>query len=266
MNATTQLDAILLQDVQLISNELYLYIVVMLWSLILILGLHAVIVNILNILTFYTIGLVDSVSACFLCLSVTDVISMITLLYRASTTLYSLISQAGHWVIPCNVLVFRLLYISKDIWAAITAYIAIQNLRVLSSLLTPTAKPKPESEERTKGYALKPGEHNDESKTHNRQIIREIDERLKKRLTKEIRHRSADQHDLCDPRIALNILNLAEPRFTDQGQNRTLFGVTYLLLNVNDCMNAFVNFFVYFRFNDAFRTTVNSLINRAKSQ
>ncbi|GFN74439.1 hypothetical protein PoB_000094500 [Plakobranchus ocellatus] len=72
MNATTQSDTEHLQDVQLLSDELYMYIRLLLWSLILILSLNAVIVNILNILTFYTIGLVDSVSACFFCLSVAD--------------------------------------------------------------------------------------------------------------------------------------------------------------------------------------------------
>ncbi|GFN75137.1 chemosensory receptor c [Plakobranchus ocellatus] len=379
MNATIQSDIKEIHDFQLLNDELYLYIAVMLWSLILIVGLHAVIINFLNILTFYTIGLVDSVSACFFCLSVTDVISMITLLYCASTTLYSLISQAGHWVIPCNVLIFRLLNTSTDISAAITTYIAIQraicvafpffarhfftrnkslaviaalvvillactlpsvasmrllvvahpqtnssvlrlyfthtfttaneffisfvkigllfveqvvmgiclivtacgimssrNLRALSSLQPSAAKPKPDSEERTKetqtGDGLKTGEHNDESKIQTRQVVPEIDEKQKKRLKKEIRAIKQSVivvliHMICvTPRIVLSIFNVVEPRFSKQGQNSNLFDVTYLALNVNDCINALVNFFVYFRFNGAFRTTVHSLISKARSQ
>ncbi|GFO25288.1 chemosensory receptor c [Plakobranchus ocellatus] len=380
MNATTQSDSKNLQDVQLLSNELYLYIRFLLWSLILILSLHAVFVNILNILVFYTIGLVDSVSACFFCLSVADMISMITLLYCACTTLYSLISQAGHWVIPLNFLVFRLLFTSMDISAAITTYIAIQraicvafpffarhffnrnkslavitalvviilactlpsvafirllvvsnpqtnssvlrlyfthtfttaneffisfvkigllfaeqvvmgtclivtaygivssrNLRVLSSLPSSAAKPKTDSEEWTKethttGDGLKHGACNDERKIQNRKVVPELDERQKKRLKKEIRAIKQSVivvliHIICvTPRMVLSILNLAVPHFTEQGQNWNLFDVTFLGLNVNDCVNALVNFFVYFRFNGAFRTTVNSLITRARSQ
>ncbi|GFO46020.1 chemosensory receptor c [Plakobranchus ocellatus] len=380
MNATTQADTKHLEDVQLLSDELYIYIRLLLWSIILILALHAVIINTLNILVFYTTGLVDSVSACFFCLSVADGIAMITLLYCACTALYSFISQAGHWVIPFSYLAFRWLYTSTDISAAITAYIAIhralcvalpffaryfftrnkslavimtlvviilaftvpavasmrlivvtdprtnssviriyytqtyakadefrvsfvkigllfveqvvmgiclivtaygivssRKLRVLSSLPPSVAKLKPDSEEWTTetqrtGDGLKPGEHNDESKIQNKQAISEIDERQKKRLKKESRAIKQSVivvliHMICvTPRMVLSILNLAEPRFTMEGQNRNLFFATYLGLNVNDCINALVNFFVYFRFNGAFRTTVNSLMSRARSQ
>ncbi|GFO35828.1 chemosensory receptor c [Plakobranchus ocellatus] len=305
---------------------------------------------------------------------------MITLLFCACTTLYSLISQAGHWVIPCNFLVFRLLYASSDISAAITAYIAIQravcvalpffarhfftrnkslavitalvviflactlpsvasmrlivvtdrqtnssvlrlhftptfstadqfrisfvkigllfieqvvmgiclivtacgivssrNLGVLSSLPPSATKPTPDNEEwtqktQTTGDGLKPGAYNVESKIQNKQVIPEIDERQKKRLKREIRAIKQSVivvliHMICvTPRIVLSILNLVAPRFTYQGQNRNLFDATYVGLNVNDCINALVNFFVYFRFNGAFRTTVNSLMSRARSQ
>ncbi|GFO25279.1 chemosensory receptor c [Plakobranchus ocellatus] len=380
MNATIQANTRNFQEVQILSDEVYLYIAFMLWSLIVIIGLHAVCANILNILTFYTIGLIDSVSACFFCLSVTDLLSMTTLLYCACTALYSLISPAGHWVIPFNFLIFRLLYTSIDISAAITTYIAIQRavcvafpffarnfftrnkslavitalvviflactlpsvasmrlllvtdpqtnssilrlyftstftpadqfftffvkigflfteqvvmgtclivtaygivssrkLRVLSSLQPSADKSKPDNEDRTKetkapGNVLRPGEHNDESKIQNRQVIPELNERQKKRLKKEIRAIKQSVivvliHIICvTPRMTLSIVNLVEPRFTDRGQNRNLFDATYLGLNVNDCINALVNFFVYFRFNGAFRTTVKSVMRREKRQ
>ncbi|GFO46226.1 chemosensory receptor c [Plakobranchus ocellatus] len=379
MNATAQLDTKHLEDVQLLSDELYIYIRPLLWSLIVILALHAVIVNILNLLTFNTLGLVDSASACFFCLSATDVISMTTLLYCACTVLYSFMSPAGHWVMPCNFLIFRLLYTSVDISAAITTYIAIQRavcvafpffarrfftknkslavvtalfviflactlpsvastrlllvadprtnssvlrlyftptfttaneffisfvkigllfvepvvmgiclivtacgimssrkLRLLSSLPSSATKPKPDSEEWTKqtqtGDGLKPGAHNEESEIQKRQAVLEIDERQKKRLKKEIRAIKQSVivvliHMICvTPRMTLSILNLAEPRFSLEGQNRNLFNATYLGLNINDCINALVKFFVYFRFNAAFRTTVKSLMSTARNQ
>ncbi|GFO48338.1 chemosensory receptor c [Plakobranchus ocellatus] len=385
MNATTQSDTKHLQDVQLLNDELYMYIRLLLWSLILILSLNAVIVNVLNVLTFYTIGLVDSVSTCFFCLSVADVLSMITLLYCSCTALYSIISQAGDWVVHFSFLMFRSLYTSTDISAAITAYIAIQravcvafpffarhfftknkslankslavitalvviilaftlpsvasmrlivvadpqtnssvvrvhfthtftmanqffisfvkigllfveqvvmgtclivttygimssrNLRVLSSLSPPAAKLKPDSEERTKetkkaGDGFNSGAYNDENKIQNRQLVPETDERQMRRLKKEIRAIKQSVivvliHIICvTPRMVLSIVNLAEPRLSIERQNRNLYDVIYLALNVNDCINALMNFFVYFRFNDAFRTTVISLKSRTRSQ
>ncbi|GFO30101.1 chemosensory receptor c [Plakobranchus ocellatus] len=63
------------------------------------------------------------------------------------------------------------------------------------------------------------------------------------------------------PRVSVCLYQFFEPRFEVGKEYNNLFYVVYLGINVVDSINAFLNFFVYFRFNSKFRNHFRSIFN-----
>ncbi|GFO30105.1 chemosensory receptor c [Plakobranchus ocellatus] len=63
------------------------------------------------------------------------------------------------------------------------------------------------------------------------------------------------------PRVTVCLYQFFEPRFVIGKQYNNLFFVVFAGLNVVDSVNAFLNFFVYFRFNPKFRNHFKSIFN-----
>ncbi|GFO30498.1 chemosensory receptor c [Plakobranchus ocellatus] len=127
MNYSLMLDNGAVRDGRIISNDIALYLTVILTLLMGVFSVPSIVINIINIFIFTSTGVKDSITVCFLALAVADLSAMVLATAAALCAFFDAIRVT--WSSSLKVYGFSIgaVYsLLSDISAAITTYIALQ--------------------------------------------------------------------------------------------------------------------------------------------